>query len=698
MARRIPHLRLRVLGALLAALVAAGVTGVAAAVQAAPTPDARARAIVAKMTLDEKITELHGIGGASPDIRKVPGISRLGIPAFVITNGPAGATNGTVKPVPPATALPAPVGLAATWDVAAAGSYGQVMGAEARRLGNELLEGPDMNMARVPQNGRTFENLGEDPFLAGQVAVADIQGIQAKGEIAEAKHYLGNEQEANRFHLNDTIDERTMREIYLAPFEASVTQGHVGAVMCAYPQVNGTFSCENGTLLNSILKGEWRFDGVVTSDFGAVHSTVPSALNGLDLEMPSGKFFNSALKSAVQSGRVPVATIDDKLVRRFRKTMELGLWDSPPSAHSITATQERADGAVARAIAAEGVVLLKNAGSRLPLGAGALRSIAVIGPFAGAAKTGGGGSSAVVPLHTVTPVAGIKSRAGSGVTVTFDDGSSTSSAAAAARAADVAVVMVGDAEAEGKDHPISLSGNQDALVSAVAAANPSTVVVVKSGSAVLMPWAGQVPAILEAWYPGEEDGNAVADVLFGAVNPSGRLPMTFPRQLADLPANTPSQYPSAPAPAGTIAQAHYSEGLLMGYRAYDAHGVAPLFPFGFGLSYTTFSLANLAIAPGSGGATVGLDVKNTGKRSGAQVVQVYVGQPAAAGEPPRVLAGFQRVSLAPGQTGHVSIALGARAFSHWDSAGHRWAVTPGAYQVLVGTSSRDIALQGTVNR
>src|SRR5436190_9647870 len=243
---RIPGSRSRLLCALLACAVAVGTAAIAAAAQAAPTPDARARAIVARMTLDEKILELHGIGGSSPDIRKVPGISRLGIPAFVITNGPAGATNGTVTPVPPATALPAPVSLASSFDLAAAASYGQVEGSEARVLGNELLEGPDMNLARIPQGGRTFENLGEDPFLAGQVAAADIQAIQAQGEIAEAKHYLGNEQEANRFHLNDTIDERTMRELYLAPFEASVTQGHVAAVMCAYPQVNGTFSCETG--------------------------------------------------------------------------------------------------------------------------------------------------------------------------------------------------------------------------------------------------------------------------------------------------------------------------------------------------------------------------------------------------------------------------------------------------------------------
>jgi beta-glucosidase len=686
---------------LLALLLAAAVGGIsggsrALAANVARDPDARARAIVAQMTLDEKILEMHGIGGASPNIRKVPAIGRLGIPAFVITNGPAGATNGTVSPVPPATALPAPISLAASFDPGAAASYGTIAGSEARTLGNDLLEGPDMNLARIPQGGRTFENLGEDPFLAGQVAATDIQGIQSQGEIAEAKHYLGNEQEANRFHINDTIDERTMRELYLAPFEASVVQGKAGAVMCAYPRVNGTYSCQNGTLQNTILKGQWGFTGLITSDFGAVHSTVASANGGLDLEMPSGKFFGSALKSAVQSGSVSTAVLDDHLVRRFRTTMQMGLWDHPPVATPVPATVARSDGATARQLAEAGMVLLKNDGPLLPLGTAPLHSIAVIGPFAGAAKTGGGGSSAVHPLYTVDPVTGIRSRAGSGVTVSFADGSDLTAAASLARSADVAVVMVGDSEAEGHDHSLSLSGTQDSLVTAVARANRNTVVVVKSGSAVLMPWAGQVPAILEAWYPGEEDGNAVAAVLFGDVDPSGKLPITFPRQLADLPANTPSQYPAAPT-TGT-AQAHYSEGLLMGYRAYDAHAVTPLFPFGFGLSYTTFSFQNLTVTPGAGNtATVGLDVTNTGQRAGAAVAEVYVGMPAAVGEPPSQLKGFQKVSLNPGQTGHVTISLGPRSFSHWDTATHAWVVTPGAYTIRAGSSSRNLPLQGTLN-
>ena len=663
-------------------------------------PDARARAIVEQMTLDEKILELHGVGSSSPNIRIVPAIARLGIPAFVITNGPDGATNGTVKPVPPATAMPVTLSLAASWDVNEANAYGAIVGNEAKILGNDLIEGPDMNMARIPQGGRTFENLGEDPFLASQLAVADIQGIQGKGEIAEAKHFVGNEQEANRFALNDIIDERTLREIYLPPFEASVKQGKVGAVMCAYPQINGQYNCENGSLLNQILKGEWGFRGLVTSDFGATHSTVASANNGLDLEMPSGIYFGSALASAVQSGQVPMSAIDDKLIRRFRTTMQMGLWDHPPVAQSISSALEKADGAQAKYIAEEGTVLLKNQGSLLPLNASKLHTIALIGQstWAANAKTGGGGSSAVVPLYTVDPKTGLQNRVGPNVMINYNDGSDLTTAASVAKAADVAIVMVGDNRSEGHDDSIALSGNQDALVSAVASANKNTVVVVKSGSAVLMPWADQVPAILEAWYPGEEDGDAVAAVLFGDFDPSGKLPITFPQSVSDLPANTPSQYPSQTVPSGTIAQAHYSEGLDIGYRYYDAKNITPLFPFGFGLSYTTFSYKNLRLTPGLGNTVkVEFDVTNTGSRIGAEVAQVYVGMPSSIGEPPKQLKGFEKLHLNPGQTGHASIVLDARAFQYWNTSTHNWTIAPGRYQIIVGSSSRDILLQGAVS-
>jgi beta-glucosidase len=659
----------------------------------AQTPDARARAIVAQMTLDEKILEVHGVGGVSPNLRIVPAISRLGIPAFVITNGSAGVSYGTVSPRAPATALPAPLALAASWDTNLANAYGSVIGTEAKILGNDMLEGPDMNLARVPQNGRTFENLGEDPYLAGDIAANEIQGIQSQGEIAEAKHYVGNEQELNRQTSNSVIDQRTLRELYLVPFEMSVKQGGVGAVMCSYPQVNGQWACDNSVLMNQILKGDWNFQGFVSSDFGAAHNTVDAALGGLDLEMASGKYFGSALKAAVQAGTVPMSVLDDKLIRRFRVTMQLGLWDNPPVAQSsIPSAVGSADGVTARKIGEASSVLLKNSANLLPLTASKIHSIALIGqtPWAGVAKSGGGGTAGVHPIYSVTPLAGLQKQVPN-ATITYNDGSNLTSAAAAAKAADVAIVMVGDARKESLDYPISLSGNQDSIVSTVAAANKNTIVVVKSGSVILMPWENQVSSILEAWYPGEEDGNVVASILFGLTNPSGKLPITFPKLVTDLPASTPAQYP------GVNLQVNYSEKLDMGYRFYDAHNITPLFPFGFGLSYTSYKYSNLQITPGSGNtATVTFDITNTGSRSGSEIAELYVNMPAAAGEPPRQLKGFQKIALSAGSTGHASITLNARAFQHWDASKNAWAITAGTYQIQVGASSRNILLQGSL--
>jgi beta-glucosidase len=649
-----------------------------------PTATDRATQIVSQMTLDEKIQELHGIQDAN-DYRTVPAIPRLGIPALNITNGPAGVTNGGPGHQGPATALPAPISLAASWDTGLANLYGTVIGIEGKALANGFLEGPDINIARVPQNGRTFEAFGEDPFLVGQMAAFEIGGIQSQGIIAEAKHYAGNNQEANRMTINDIIDERTLREIYLPAFETSVKQGGAGAVMCAYNLVNGLYMCENDLLMNQILKGEWFFKGFITSDFGAVHSTVPSALAGLDLEMPTGIYFTGALQSAVNGGQVPMSVIDDKLIRRFATMIRFGIFDNPPTNQTVPT---QADGVIARQIAEDGMVLLKNDGAMLPLNASQLHTIAVIGPYASKAMTGGGGSSQVVPAYTVDPVPGIQNRVGASVSVTLADGSNIARAVSLAQGADVAIVMVGDSEAEGSDHPISLSGNQDQLVQAVAAANPHTVVVVKSGSAVLMPWAGSVAAILEAWYPGEEDGNAVAAVLFGDANPSGKLPLTFPVNVSDLPANTPAQYP------GVNNVANYSEGVLVGYRYFDANHIQPLFEFGRGLSYTTFSYSNLVVG---GTGSVDFDVTNSGGLAGAEAAQVYIGMPSSAvPEPPQQLKGFQKVMLQPGQTGHVHLDLDQRAFSYWDVNSHSWLVASGTYRILVGSSSRDIRLQGQV--
>jgi beta-glucosidase len=648
--------------------------------------------IVSKMTLQEKIDQLHGIRN-SDHLRYVPPLARLKIPALVITNGPAGPGPGDPPTQAPATALPSPISLAATWDTATAHLYGEIVGSESRDLGNGLVEGPDINIARVPQNGRTFEAFGEDPYLVSQIGTAEIEGIQSQNIIADVKHYVANNQEQDRTTINEIIDERTLHEIYLPAFEAAVSQANVAAVMCAYPKVNGTYNCEDEPLMNQVLKGDWGFQGFVTSDFGATHSTIASALAGLDLEMPTGQYWGTALEPAVQAGQVPMLVIDDKLRRRYHAMMELGVFDNPPQPAPIP---EEKDGAIARTIAEEGTVLLKNDGNLLPLDAANLHSIAVIGPYAVNASTGGGGSSHVIPLYTVDPVKGIQDRAGSGVTVTFADGSDVTQAVALAQSADVAIVMVGDYETEGSDHPITLDGNQDQLVEAVAAANSRTVVVLKSGSVELMPWVNSVPALLEAWYPGEKDGNAVAAVLFGDVDPSGKLPLTFPQQLADLPASTPEQYP------GVNGEVQYSEGVFVGYRHYDQENIAPLFPFGFGLHFTTFAYQNITVSPssvssdGKGIVTVDLDVTNTGSRAGAEVAELYLGFPstAAVPEPPKQLKGFERIELKPGETGHVQMVLDGRTLSYWDSAMHDWAIMPGAYKVMVGASSRDIRLQG----
>jgi beta-glucosidase len=659
---------------------------------------------------------LHGIRDAT-HYRFVPPLPRLGIPGLQVTNGPAGAGPGGTRPQAKATALPAPISLAATWDPSLAKLNGAIIGEESKDIGNGLVEAPDINIARVPQNGRTFEGYGEDPYLAGQISVNNIIGMQSQGVIANVKHYAANNQETNRFTVNEEIDERTLREIYLPAFEASVKQGHVASLMCAYPRVNGTYCCENDLLLNQILKKEWGFDGFVTSDFGAVHSTIASATSGLDLEMPNGKYFgDDDLKSAVQSGKIPVSVIDDKLIRRFQAMMRFGIFDHPPSAAPIPAEK---NGAISRRLAEEGMVLLKNDGGILPLNAAKLKSVAVIGPAAAKAFSGGGGSSHVVPLYTADPVDGIRRRAGEKVTISFSDGADSAQAVSVARAADIAIVMVGDVTTEGRDHTISLAGNQDDLINAVAASNPRTIVVLKSGSAVLMPWVEQVPAILEAWYPGEEDGNAVAAVLFGDFNPSGKLPITFPKSLDDLPANTPDQYPgtgpavefknnyndekdkSAPGSGGV---AHYSEGVFVGYRHYDAKGIAPLFPFGHGLSYTSFTYQDLKISPVEASlhkehlptVTVELTVINSGRVAGAEVAQVYVGLPTtdSVPQPPKQLKGFQKISLAPGKQARVRIVLDARSLSYWDVKNHAWAIAPGDYQIMVGASSRDVRLHG----
>jgi beta-glucosidase len=658
---------------------------------AARSPETRAAELVAQMTLDEKISQMHTVSGGGNIARLVPGIPRLGVPELRISNGPVGVGTGVGPGQPKATLMPAPVSAAATFDPALAETYGTVEGKETANVGHNLLEAPDVNIDRVPQNGRAFENYSEDPYLAAQLAAANIRGIQSQGVLAEVKHYLANNQETDRKTVREFVDDRSLHEIYMPAFQAAVQRGKVATVMCAYPSVNGYFMCENKHLLTDVLRNQWGFRGFVQSDASATHSAVGSAEAGQNLELRDNGPYDDELKQAVLVGAVSMHRLDHLIIERLSTEIRHGLFDHPVTTTPIDAT---ADGAVSRAISEQGTVLLKNDGGQLPLSAKSLKSIALIGPQAVAANPGGGGSGHVDPLYTVSPLQGVAARAGADVSVTVDDGTDIGRAVAAAQQADVAIVKVGDNETEGSDRAnLSLPGNQDALIAAVAAANPRTVVVLNTGAPVLMPWLDDVPAVVEAWYPGEEDGNALAAVLFGDVNPSGKLPVTFPKTEDQVPASTPAQYP------GVNGVATYSERLEVGYRWYDAQQQEPLFPFGFGLSYTSFRFSGLKVTPAlsrRGAVHVSATVTNTGRRSGTETAQAYLTFPSKAGEPPRQLKAFAKVTLKPHQSKRVSMSLDQRAFSIWDSAAQKFATVAGTYQVAVGDSSRNLPLHARV--
>jgi beta-glucosidase len=651
-------------------------------------PEKRAQLLVGHMTLEEKILEIHMLDKPGHP-REVAGVERLGIPVFKITNGPCGAGPGDARPTQPATALPCALALSASWDPDLARKFGELAGREVKDRGEHLIEGPGVNITRVPQCGRNFEYFGEDPYLSARLGVAEIQALQYERVIAEVKHYACNNQETARKSINEIVDERTLREIYLPAFEACIKEGDSGAVMAAYPSVNGAFCSQNPHLLADILRGEWGFKGFVQSDYTGTRSAVQGAHAGLDLSMKADHYATE-MQQAVESGEVSESTLDTMLARRFAQMFRFGMFDEQRTPKPIPAKQ---DGAVSREIAQQCCVLLKNQNDLLPLRADQLRTIAVIGPYAKYAHTGGGGSSAVAPLYTVSPVDGIQNRVGNKVHVVFNDGANMSAATDAAKSADIVLLMVGNKDSEGRDRKnLSLAESQDDLISAVAQVNPRTILILKTGGPVLMPWIDHIPAILEAWYPGEEDGNVVASILFGDVNPSGKLPMTFPRAETETPAHTPEQWP------GVDGNATYSEKLNVGYRWYDAQNVEPLFPFGFGLSYTKFAMSNPRITGPSKDhpAHIEVDVKNTGDCPGAETVQVYVAAPSVAGEPPKQLKGFAKVQLNPGETRSVRIDLDPRAFSVWDTKSNRWTTVPGEHQILVGDSSRELPLKATV--
>ncbi|MGW3041834.1 glycoside hydrolase family 3 C-terminal domain-containing protein [Kitasatospora sp. NPDC001159] len=705
--RRIP-LRARLLrfglgGCLLAAATtgsaaAAPVTPAAPAVpsapqhpKAGPPQEQRIESLLSQLTTDEKVTLLRGRDAPNGvhSVGYVQGVPRLGIPPLLLSDGPAGVRDGR-----PATALPAPVALAAAFDPALATTYGDVLGREARARGYQVLYGPMVNTVRIPQGGRNFETLGEDPFLAGQLAAAEVRGIQARNIAAQVKHYAANNQEDNRQSYSSEVDERTLTEIELPAFRAAVRSGRAWSAMCGYNPVNGIWACEHFPFLRDVLKGRWGFDGVVGSDYPATHSAVNAATGGLDQEFGGSTYF-ADLPAAVADGRLAPAVLNDQVRRVLRLMARTGALDGgqPPASDPAAGAHD------ARTAAAAGTVLLRNQaagnqGATLPLDSTRLRSVAVIGPWADRAYTGGGGSSHVTPYaeHTVTPRQGIAARAGAGVSVRYHPGDDANAAASVAAGADAAVVVVGDEETEGADRgSLDLAAADDALIRAVAKANPRTVVVLNTGGPVTMPWLDAVPAVVEAWYPGEQSGAALADVLFGDTDPAGRLPVTFPTSANATPVQDASQYP------GTDGAYHYTEGLKVGYRWYDASGTAPLFPFGHGLSYTTFDYANLTVTgpDPAGRVGVGFDLTNRGNRTGTEVPQLYVSFPSAAGEPPQQLKAFDKVTLEPGRSTHVQLRLDRSSFATWDTDAHGWRVPGGQYGLTVGSSSRTPRLQGT---
>jgi beta-glucosidase len=681
------------------------------------SPDARARLVVAQLTQAEKF-DLMAADGAGVDghTGRNEGVPRLGVPEVDQTDASGGVRRGQ------ATAMPAPVSLAATFDRGLTERYAAIVGEEARQKGNDILLGPGVNLHRVPGNGRNFEYFGEDPELAKVIAVAYIEALQDTGVMGDVKHFAANNQEGlpggagSRYRVDAVIDERTLRELYLPAFEAAVEEADVATVMTAYNKLNGEYMAENCPLIRDVLEDEWGFDGFTLSDyFLGVYTTVDSANCGLSLENPSPSWFSlDRLTFATAAGAVSQATIDEHVRRQLRTLFTFGVFDRAPFPED-GAIDVDAHSRAAGELAAHGIVLLKNDGDRLPLDRPGVDTIAVIGEAADDYAVGAG-SSQVSPTRTITPLDGIRERAGAGARVVHDDGTDPNRAARTAAAADVAVVVAATREGEAADRPcLSLApacnpqppidldgagplyGDQDAVIERVAAAQDDTVVVLQSGTPVLMPWLDRVPAVLEAWYPGQEGGRAIARVLFGDVNPSARLPVTFPAREADTPfAGRPERYP------GIGDEAVYSEGVFMGYRHYDEQGIEPLFAFGHGLSYTSFDYSGLSVRRrGEGRVDVSVRVRNTGGRDGREIPQLYLGLPdpkPGVEQPPKWLRHFRRVTLEAGESERVRFTLNRRDFSYWDADADRFTVAPGCYRVMVGASSRDIRVQREVSQ
>jgi beta-glucosidase len=738
-------------------------------------PDQRADMVLAQMTLDEKIQLVHGgqAGRGAPSPSNggagwIPGIPRLGIPDLNMADSAVGVTRGAAMSRY-STLLPSTLGLAASWDLKAGHLYGTVIGRELRSQGYNMSIGGGVDITREPRNGRNFEYGGEDPILAGKMVGQLMSGVQDQQILGDIKHYALNDQETGRNIGNAILDKRSMRESDLLAFEIGLRDSKAAGVMCSYNKINGDWACENDYTLNQVLKKSFGFQGWVMSDWGGTHSTYKAAMAGLDQEMPGSGFFGDNLKKAVESGEIPVARVNDMVHRILRSMFAVGVIDNPPRRQVVDIFKGLED---AQALAEESIVLLKNSGNQLPL-SGAVKSIAIIGSHADAGIISGGGSAQVdppggnaVPPPPPPPGAQPGGRGGMGrggavyfpdsplkaihakapnAKVTYDAGTDPAAAASLAKSSDIAIVFVNQPMSEGRDAAtLSLPDKQDDLVAAVAAANPHTIVVLETGGPVTMPWINNVSGVLEAFFPGTRGAEAIANILFGEVNPSAKLPVTFAKSDADLPhpqiagmnltaappaapitvpggmANGSAPSPIAPGVPGAIGavplaagaagggggrggrggmppfDVPYTEGLKVGYKWFDAENKEPLFPFGYGLSYTTYAYSGLKVAATGSGVTVTFSVKNTGKRGGQEIAQVYASLPSGTGEPPKRLIGWDKVELAPGQSKTVTVSVEPLFLSVFNEQKDGWQVVPGDYKVLVGGSSHTLPLTDTV--
>ena len=705
------------------------------------SPDQRADLVIQQMTLGEKLNFVHGTGwnglrkgaeipkGSLGGAGYVVGVPRLGIPGINMADSAVGVRlSGTGSHY--ATLLPSVLGAASSWDPKVLYLFGEVIGRELRETGYNMSIGGGVDLARDPRNGRNFEYAGEDPLLAGTMVGNLAKGVQSNRVMGDIKHYAFNDQETGRNFYNAEITQRAARESDLLAFQIAIQTAHPAGVMCSYnketvtpPDTSPNFSCQNDYLLNQVLKKDWGFQGFVLSDWGGTHSTVHAFMSGLDQEQPGSRYFGDPLKKAIQDGQVPMSRLNGAVHRVLRSMFANGVIDNPPQTEEVNPFLGRRD---AEHIADESIVLLRNEGHILPLSAGNLHSIALIGAHANVAVLSGGGSAQVdapgggaVDPHPgsahweehvwfpSSPERNIR-RHDPGAEILFNDGSDVQSAAALAAKSQFAIVFVTQWMSEGMDRPtIELPGNQDALVEAIAKANPRTIVIVESGGPVAMPWADKVQGIIEAWFPGVGGAEALADILFGSVDPSGHLAITFPENDAQLPRPQVPGLIAESQPGGLPEAAHPSkpapfdvnyniEGVRVGYKWFESQHETPLFPFGYGLSYTTFSFSDLRIDAAQRTAT--FTVRNTGSRSGTEVAQVYATLPASTGEDSyKRLVGWDRVMLAPGDSKTITVSMNKLTLSIFDVAKNAFAVVPGDYIIFAGSSSADTPLEAKIH-